>query len=522
MARARSGRSRKAGPDRAPAAPEGTYDLLGELVAFLTGPSPHLVIVEGAPGSGKSSLLRALSARLQVPCVHMAYRSGEPTPASGLGGAPASAGVSVVLLETRGVQLEEAPASLAALAASLQPPTGGTQFDVEGLPEPIARALSAMAAKGRGCLFLDGWDRSSQRRMATDQGVGDSFHRLIASAGELNERLGAIPVNTVLAMLAPVSPALKSIADGLLTLGLEPWDGPPLRVLAADKLGSRAPLGTRQVFTLEGGKFYAPAHAPPGFTPPVPPLDEDRSSNEEGIWPGSAAFAAAYGRLRPHSLTGVEIAVEVPNVYGGVFWLPAVAHVAASGGRAVVIPPVSLTPSELCAQLGRLVPKAVLGRNLRIQSPLGSFGSGDVPAGVQLPPPERGAPPSSEDGAGPIEPQLMGAYRFLQGAEPGRPVLYVIALDGLRAIAAASGLRLDPRALPLVISAIARLPRFHAFGVGRADDPLSPAFVPTLHRYLRLRMVDGQLVVHEAHPPGPCYLVEWGEPDGRYRLVRAA
>jgi hypothetical protein len=329
-----------------------------------------------------------------------------------------------------------------------------------------------------------------------------------------------VPVHTVVALLDPVAPAVKSMADAVVHLGWLDWEGPPVRLAVVEKLGASHTLSPRQLFTLDGGEFRAPPPLPAGFAPPTAPLDPDPEPTAPTLWPGSSAFAAAFGRLPYHGITGLVLGDTVPNALAEAFWLPVVAHAVATGGRAFVIPPVSTTAGDLWERLTVVAPPAALRSRVRILSPVARVGGGAVPAEVRMPLPGR--PSGSPPRRAPSESQLPLATRFLEGVAPGRPALYLVALDGLRAVAAAGRLDLDPSRLPGTMAAIVRLPRLHAFGVGREGDPLIAAFAPSLRRHLRLELREGHLTVFEPGAHGAAYLVDWPGTDGRYRLCRAA
>jgi hypothetical protein len=509
-------------PDEDARGSAGPVDLLENLSRFLVGPPARLLLVEGSPGSGKTSLLRELARRLPEPQVRLAYRLGQPTPASGLAGDAGSAGISVMLLEARGLALEDGPSTLASIPVARQADRRTAAIATPGAPDEILRAIGAMASLGHGCLFVDAWDRSTESAVGPDGGAF-AFGRLLASAGELGERLAQVPVSTVSAILPPVPVELKSMADGVLSLGWLDWAGPPVRLLVVEKLSVRSHLPARHLYSLEGGTFAVPARLPRGFVPPVVLPERDPDPDAEGLWPGSAPFAEAFGRLGRQTLAGLEMVGSVGSALGDALWLPLVAHVVATGGRAVVIPPVDTTPAGLYALAREAAPGEALANNLRILSASGRGGTGELPDQVLLPLPGHPAPPSGSplEPRRSLEPRLPDAVHFLEGVPHGGTALYVAALDGLRAIAAVTRQELDARTFPVVVSDLARLPGFVGFGIGRSDDPLTAAMLPSLGLHLRLELRDGLLLLYAVTPAGPAYFVRWSPREPRYDLLRA-
>ena len=507
-------------PTGGPSTPPGIVE---QLVAFLSDPKPRLLLIEGPPGSGKSSLLRELRARLPAPRLEVAYRVGEPGPGSAFSAERPAPPVSVELVAADGIPPGEDSQLLAAIPATRRGGGAASETDLAGLPEAISRALATMARLGSGTLLIDEWSRA---RSSSSDRVPPSRpprSRLAATADEMTESLAQSPVHTVVVMLSPLSASLQSMADGVVRLGFEEWPGPPVRLLTVQKLNAPYAPEPRHPFTLDGGRFYAPKRAPPvAQRPPLPP-DDDPAPAEESLWPGSTAFAGAFGRLRFHTLGGLELTHSLPEIYAEPFWEPVVRHVVRAGGHAVVVPSAARPPSAVVARLAGSVPAAELGERLRLLAPsVEQLGDG-LPAGVLLPLPGRPAPAPARDAtAHALAPQLPDAYRFLAETEPGRPALFLISLSGLRSLAAVAGLDLDPRTLPLLIQAYATLPRFVAFGFGAEDDPLARAFSPLLATKLRLDLLDGRAVLRATEPPGRAFLVEWPE-DGRgYRLLKAA
>src|SRR5580698_5599533 len=77
--RAATGRGTRATPTGA--------DPIAHLITFLSGPNPQLLLVKGAPGAVKSTLLARLAAELQGPRIFIAYRADPATRGAGGTGA---------------------------------------------------------------------------------------------------------------------------------------------------------------------------------------------------------------------------------------------------------------------------------------------------------------------------------------------------------------------------------------------------------------------------------------------------
>jgi hypothetical protein len=500
--------------------PDG-FDLVGQLARFVSGPRPRILIVRGMPGSGKSTLLRAIARRLTGPVAFVAYRT---TSAAGTLSSPAPEGaldLSLLLVDP------DRPA----VAGPLDPqdpgpvplsfaPTGPPAADP--VPPPLRLTVSRMVAAGGGCLVVDSWDRSTEESFLSESAAGAAQSGLLASSRLLRDQLGRTPLHLVVAMFGPADPEMQSLADGVIELTNEEVDGATIRRIDLPKLRGTSLPDSHFLFSLAGGELYTPtAHA--GGQVGGPGAPEPEPTAEVGsIWPGSTAYAGAFGRLRHNALTAVELDEAIPHAVMDALAVPAASAVIRAGGRVVWVPPGSFPPGHVVGLLGRHLPREALLQGLRVLSAnradasLGDLRPAVLPVVRSAGPPADRAAPSGDEAGVPLFPE---AFRFLRDRRSDGPALFVLSLEGLAALSAVSGLVYDPATFPMIVSSYARLGRFHGLGFGRSDHPLTRALLPSVATDLRVHQRYGRFLVVGARPRTVPFLIDWDQPEGRYRLV---
>jgi hypothetical protein len=496
------------------------FDLLEHIEGFLAGASPQTLLITGASGTGKSTLLQTIIPRLKGPRLFLAYRSESPEGGRAWPAAAERAPVSILFVDPETPNPEGGEGAPAGPEVSMSFAPAVLQSG-ESLPSPIIEAFARLAASGGGYLLVDSWDPSSEaafRAQASDHGSVRTFETTTPS---LRSQVGRVPVRTILALSGDPDPELISLADGIIDLGWETVEGFSLRVVLVPKLRRTPVPQTRYLYALEHGTFYCPPQLPQGFHPPIGPPDPDPGPVDGTIFPGSRAFADAFGRLRVHGITGLGISPRFPANLADVFLIPLVAHTLNAGGRVVWFPALASGPSRICAQLAPFVPGDFIRERLRILTAAkGDAGLGDLRS-VALPargdrPEGYGARPVSESPTAPIFPD---AYDFLVANPAGRTSLVAISLEGFKALAGIAGIALDPATFFLRISAYQHLPGRHAVSFGLASDPLMQAMMPIMETYIRVEERYGRTVLFGERPRTSPYLLDWTDPNGRYTLV---
>lgn len=472
-----------------------------ELARFLSGSTPRVLLVKGAPGAGKSSLLRAIAPHLAGETAFIAYRANPSAPSSGAPD-PAAREFTLVLMQRR-------------TAPGGPPPTPSGD---DRTPAALRDAYARIRAGGGGCLIIDSWDRGSEETFREIAHGEVDVAEVTVTGRALRELLQRIPLHALVAITTSPDEQFDTESDGIVELGTEEIDGTPIRVVRVSKLRGHTPVGARRPYTLEGGTFYAAPERGPGFLAPFGAPD-DPPGDGELIWPGSEEFARAFGGLRPHGITGVDLTDDVPDRLFEVLAFPIVAGALRAGAHVVWIPPGSAPPASVVHALAPLVPAENLNAGLRILSASGY--DPDLARNSPVLLPIRRAAGGTREirsaDAAPVAPLFQDAHQFLAQTPAGKPALLVVSIDGLRALASVSSATYDPATFPLIAAAYVQLPRSHAIGFGRVGDPLTVAALPSVDLHIRLRLVHAHPVAFGLRPRTPAYLMDWKE-DGRLRL----
>ncbi len=495
------------------------FDLLDHLRGFLSdGPTPILLVM-GPAGSGKSTLLQTLVPMLPGPKAFIAYHAEGQPPDSAASTAGMNLPISLVLIDaTPGAPPASDSADEVGQSMSFAPATARQE---EAFPEALREVEGRIAAQGHGLVVVDSWDQPSEAALLRLAGPGAVTRRLQASAGVLRGQFGRSAAPMLLTQGERTDPTLISIADGVVELGWEQVEGFALRVVTIPKMRRSPVPETRYLYTLQGGVFRCPPQHPPGFQPPIAPPDPDPEPEAADLFPGSVAFADAFGRLRAHSVTGLEFPASLPSRVESVFLLPLVAHTLSTGGRVAWIPAPTSGPAQAVSDLAKMVPRDFVRERLRIVTAGASEeGLGEMRS-VALPVRREGSKRTDvrEPGGPSVGPMFPDVYAFLRGTPEGRPSLFVVSLDGLQGLTAAAGITVTPATFPVVIGVYARLPRFHGFGFGRSEDPLARVIIPNLDTHLRVVEKYGRNVLLGIRPRTTPFILDWTDPTGRYSLV---
>ncbi len=310
----------------------GQMDLLSYLIAFLSTPSPHVLLITGSLGIGKTSLLTALRRGLNGSWIMVAYRRNPPVAAGPALTEGSSPPVSLLLLDPEGPTQSGTSSGGAAPPYSLAFSPTGDQVFGDNAPPPVLAAFERLEGRRRAYLFVDAWDRHIEAAFAREAPRGAAVE-FVATSRALRNLLGSLRIHVIFCVPDQVDPELQSLADGVVELGWEDQEGCRIRVASIPRM-RWTPLGeSRFGFTLSNGEFCCPPRRSSSFSPRFGPPAPDPEPVEGTLWPGSVDFAQAFGRFRDHSITAFEMPPALSQEYMDVIALPAAAHALLSGGR---------------------------------------------------------------------------------------------------------------------------------------------------------------------------------------------
>jgi hypothetical protein len=381
--------------------------------------------------------------------------------------------------------------------------------------ETILRRLSPV---GHTYIVVDHWTANDTGNADPAQG-GDAFAN--ADEREIQALRSALEgTATHLIILAESVPSATAVSgvDGVVETGYEPTPNGRIRLLTLRKLRG-VPIATPEYpYSLAEGRFRCAMPLPPNFRPPIGPPDNAPIDRPGFLWPGSTAYAKVFGWLQMGAMTSIELGPAIPDYFEPAITTPLVAHTLLAGGRVVLVPMPTRLPEEVVSVLLQWVPSKTLECNLRI---LSAGGVETNPLLKKVLFPLRRAKPrrASSDRAARVVPAFDDVVQFLRDTEVRKPALYVLSFDGLRAVAAVTGVQYDTATFPLIVARYAQLPGFHGVAVARVGDPLAMTVQGHAETFLHADSSHGRLFLSGIRPETVLHGLSWGEGDARYRLI---
>ncbi|HTW77257.1 MAG TPA: gas vesicle protein GvpD P-loop domain-containing protein [Thermoplasmata archaeon] len=499
-----------------------------ELRHFLSGRTIGTLVVRGAPGVGKTTF--ALGALAAFEGVRTLLTTRVPTetllqqfPWLGDGSSPPVDLIEFVRFRTissvGSLSVDHLRQTLQARASDLVDVS-----QVLNLP-PIVADHIARQASGPRLIAIDSWEAYVENVLGSSTiNLDAPTTRWELERGMLDQLL-ATGSSVLLVVERDERSRFDYIVDGSILLASQDFDGREERWLEISKLRGVRIRSRSYPFTLEGARFRAlmgtsTLVGPPGRADP----DPDPSSPDP--WPGSAQFAEPFGRLPTGGPMLIETDTETPARATWRLVLPMVEATLVAGGRVVVRPPTTLSPSEVWSSFPQLLPSTELVRSLRIVAAAGAAPpppdappeivlGADGPTGAE----PTGSDRASDDPAREFSPEAARAIEFLGGAPSGRRNL-VVVFPSVRA-------DVDPRRGPdeylRLLGQVRRDgARFAGIVVMSGEDPLIGSLRGRAPVHLNVRTRRGQIFVFGVRPWSPSFLLDLsshrGGRTGPYQL----
>jgi KaiC/GvpD/RAD55 family RecA-like ATPase len=485
-----------------------------ELTAFLDRPTPQTLLVQGAPGTGKTLLCFELLQAFRGRRIYVSSRVPRPNlerDFPGVAPHPGSEELRIIDVTANRTDIREIAKALGASRKLVTEGEPGPDLRALFMPPEVMEAWSQTSPTSPTLIILDSWDAIVERHVGTSGAHDGSL-----PTREEVERIAVAQMTTGSVFVIFVAERreagqLEYLVDGIVTMGREVREQRLERWLHFEKLRGTRIVEPAYPFTLEGGRFRC--LEPSVWHPQSKRTDIDRDPHPPPgmIWPGSADYALHFGRLSVGKLTVIEHDPDVPIEALEVVLHPIMAEVLHRKGRVVQVPPPGLHPVELFDHYKAWVTKEEFARQVRILAVL-PHGEPRILDEVLLP-----LPKSNETSH---EFRTREAAKFLsENLDADCPNLVVESIDGLRAINSFVPNTYTAETLPGMALTYLQASPTHMIWTGIEDDPLTRSLRWIAATRIRMRWREGRVFVYGLVPRTPSLLLSDGDGNTPYHLL---
>ncbi len=490
-----------------------------EITRFLSLQGPQSLVIRGPPGSGKTTLATAMIESFHGSRLFVTSRVSKDDLAIGFPWLAKSTieRLEVIDASNTGHPVRDVAAAIDRtrhlLERPLDPGSGIERF--LWLPAPIQEAWSRLPEDGASIVVIDSWDALVEKYLGVPRSGADSFlPDRMEIERQLLDQMAESRSHVILVLERDEPSHLDYLVNGVLSTSRTLNDGRLERWLQISKLRYLRVDTTDYPFTLEGGRFEAITPNPPNLRATFGGHDEEPDPIPGYVWPGSKAFAQAFGRLQLRRETLLDCDEQVPEAGPLALVLPVAAHVLQTGGRVLIVPTPGGSVEDIWTTLSPVAASSVLHQNLTIASSDGPVDPTDPsnPSLVDL----------TRPGAGE---QMASRLRTLAAASSSGVNLVIAPPGGVDEL-----VRALPRPAPgpdpgRPARELVHGPNAHIIVIARSSDPLAAAHRRSASIHLRLQDRLGRVLVYGTRPrtPGFVLIQQTGSRDSRegtYDLLR--
>ena len=489
------------------------FDLPKEIYEFLAKPIPQSLLVRGPPGAGKTTFSLSLLENYNGPRFYLSSRVLRQELTNEFPWISNGPGIRVIDAADRRDNLREAARLQVQARHLVQDAERDPTTEALWLPSPIQEVWSQTSPEVPGIMVIDSWDALVERYLGSPSAAPPSapdrteLERMVL---DLIAR-GALFLVLVLEQDAPNQ--LDYLVNAVVHLGWEVHDGRPERWMHLLKLRGTRIDNSAYPYTLEGGRFQCISPISIRLDTTLRAPEPDPSRNERGLWPGSAEFAHAFGRLPIGGLTIIEKDLQVSATAPRLLVMPMIAEVLQAGGRVVHILPPNTPAEAVFANFHPFLTPEQVVRQVRIQTTTAPREVPENVAGAILPPPV----PGEFSGSASRTPE---ALEFLRTPAGGKGNLSVVWVSALRALNTANATHYTPENLPSVVLQYTSGAPVHVVFISPMGDPLIDHLKAIAALHLQMKSRVGRVFVHGEQPVTPQFVLSEGDQRVAYRLLR--
>lgn len=348
-----------------------------ELQTFLATPGSGTLLVRGGPGTGKTTLALSTLSEFEGGRILVTTRVPQEELLRQFPWLLAESEGRAKLIEMvrlRGAS-EAIPKRIEEMRRVLQ--TRGSDLvdlaSVLSLPASVDEVLRAVDS-GPRMIVIDSWEAWVENVLGTSSFDADAP----VSRWELERSLLDALLRTGAKVLLVVERSEPTrfdyISDGTVVLSQEERDERTERWLTLVKLRGVRLTNTVYPFSLQDGRLVCLVPRVEPMVPSIGPAELDPDPGAPSVWPGSSAFAAAFGRVPVEGGLLLEYDPDTPVAVVWTLIAPMVHAALRAGSHILLRPPENLAPDELWRGLSRMAPPERLADLVRVALPVSAAG----------------------------------------------------------------------------------------------------------------------------------------------------
>ena len=332
------------------AAREDSESLLALLVKFLAS-TGNVLLVQGTPGAGKTTLAFELLRRMEGP------RIGEHTLAPNR--LYVSSRASPVKLRKHFPWINEVIDSGSGRQTNVGTTEFANEFHVSQADNILSRVLNLKASRQKSIIVIDSWEGAL--RNTTEEG-----RRMLESA--VLSQPDESRVSVVLVSETEGSNNLAHLVDGVVTLTAGQLEGRRLRTLAVNKLRGFRIQNSQGPFTLDKGRFTLLPETEHESTPQYKvKIPEPIRHKEHSYSTGSADFDKMLkGGIRKGSSLLFDLDNSVSPLEMRLLLRIICSNFVNQGGASIIVPSSTISSENVAHALSKCIGEKALRERVRI------------------------------------------------------------------------------------------------------------------------------------------------------------